>query len=387
MAAKTELRVCLVGYGFMGRAHSHAWRNVGRVFDVLLKPRLAVISSRRQSAVDAAMGSQGWSSGETDWAAAVARDDVDLIDICTPNATHAEIAVAALAAGKHVLCEKPLARTVEEAERMAEAAREAGARGVRAMVGFNYRRVPAIALARTIIADGRLGEIRHVRASYMQDWALDPELPLLWRFVESEGGTGAIGDMASHIVDLAQHLLGDRITRVSATVETFIGERPRLDGGGTGAVTVDDASAFLAGFAGGALGTFEVTRLAPGRKNALRLEVNGSTGSLGWDLERLNELELYRCEGDEGLRGFRTVLLTESAHPWISAWWPPGHIIGWEHTFTHEVRDLLEAIADERDPEPSFSEGLAVQRVLDAVVRSAREGTWVELAAAAGSAA
>jgi predicted dehydrogenase len=376
--AKNEIRVGLVGYGFMGRAHSHAWRNVSRVFDLPLEPRLTVVASRRRTAVDAAVSSQGWLSGETNWQAVIARDDVDLVDICTPNATHAEIATAALEAGKHVLCEKPLARTIEEAEEMAEAATRAAAHGVRTMVAFNYRRVPAIALAQTMIAQGQLGEIRHVRASYLQDWALDPQLPLLWRFLEAEGGTGALGDMASHIVDLAQHLLGDYITRVSAAAETFISERPRLDGEGAGAVTVDDAAAFLGRFTGGALGTFEVTRLAPGRKNSLRVEVNGSVGSLGWDLERLNELELYRCEGDEALRGFRTVLLTERTHPWVAAWWPPGHIIGWEHTFTHEIRDLIEDIANGRDPEPGFSEGLGVQRVLDAVVRSAREGTWVE---------
>jgi predicted dehydrogenase len=377
--ANDGLGVAMIGYAFMGRAHSHAWRSVAGIFELPLAPNMAVICGRDAAAVERARAALGWEAAETDWRAAVERDDVDVVDICTPGSSHAEIAIAALDAGKHVLCEKPMANTVGEAEAMAAAAARAAGRGVRSMVAFNYRRVPAMALARRLVADGRLGEIRHVRASYLQDWALDPELPLLWRFVEEEAGTGALGDMASHIVDLTQFLVGERLARVSATAETFIGERPLLDGSGPGKVTVDDAAAFMGRFAGGALATYEVSRLAPGRRNALRLEINGTEGSLGWGLETMNELELYLAGDDENLQGFRTILVTEPGHPWIDAWWPPGHIIGWEHAFTHEVRDFVEAIAAGVDPEPGFAEGLQVQRVLDAVVRSAGDGAWHEV--------
>jgi predicted dehydrogenase len=377
--AKEELRVAMIGYAFMGRTHSHAWRSVAGIFDLPLVPRMAVICGRDEGAAERARQALGWDEAVTDWRVVVERADIDVVDICTPGASHVEIAVAALDAGKHVLCEKPMANTVEEAERMAEAAARAARSGVRSMVAFNYRRVPATALARSLIAAGRLGEIRHVRASYLQDWAIDPELPLLWRFVAEEAGTGALGDMASHIVDLAQFLVGDRVERVSAITETFIEERPLLAGAGRGRVTVDDAAAFVARFAGGALATFEVSRLAPGRKNALRLEINGSAGSVGWGLETMNELDLYLAEDEGGVQGFRRILVTEPEHPWIDAWWPPGHIIGWEHAFTHEVRDLVRAIASDEDPEPSFADGLQVQRVLGSVVESARDGSWKEI--------
>jgi predicted dehydrogenase len=374
-----ELRVAMIGYAFMGRAHSHAWRSVAGIFRLPMKPRMAVICGRDGRAVEDARAALGWDEASSDWRAVVGRDDVDIVDICTPGASHAEIAVAALDAGKHVLCEKPLANTVEEAEAMTIAAERARANGVRSMVAFNYRRVPATALARELIVAGRLGEIRHLRASYLQDWAVDPELPLLWRFDAEQAGTGALGDMASHIVDLAQFLVGDRVDWISAITETFIRERPVLSGLGHGRVTVDDAAAFMARFAGGALATFEVSRLAPGRKNALRIEVNGSAGSVGWELETMNELELYLAEDDTSVEGYRRVLVTEREHPWVDAWWPPGHILGWEHAFTHEVRDLVLAIADGCDPEPSFAEGLQVQRVLGAVLESAREGAWVRV--------
>jgi predicted dehydrogenase len=362
----------MAGYAFMGRAHSHAWRNVARVFDVELAPRMVAICGRSGGAVADAAAKLGWESYETDWRRLVERDDVGLVDVSTPGSSHAEIAIEALAAGKHVLCEKPLANTVAEAEAMAAAAERAASQGVRSMVGFNYRRVPAVELARRLIADGRLGVVRHVRAVYLQDWIVDPSFPLVWRLRAEEAGSGALGDIGAHIVDLSQHLLGDRIASVSALAETFVRERPLPGGGGTGPVTVDDAALFVARFAGGAVATFEATRFATGRKNGLRVEVNGSSGSLVFDLERLNELELYESSLEPA--GFRTVLVTEADHPWIGAWWPPGHIIGWEHTFTHQARDLLDAIAAGADPAPSFADGLQVQRVLDAVLRSAGSG-------------
>jgi len=383
-----QLGIGMVGYAFMGAAHSQAWRNAHRFFDLPLTPRMAAIGGRDQEAVRAAAERFGWAAAETDWRALVARDDVQLVDICTPGSSHADIALAALAAGKHVLCEKPLANSVDEARGMVEAAAAAEAAGVRAMVGFNYRRVPAVELARRLVEDGRIGQVRHVRAVYLQDWIVDPQFPLVWRLVADQAGSGALGDIASHIVDLAQHVVGDRIAAVSGLLETFVEERPLPGassglaagaGQGRGRVTVDDAALFVARFAGGAVGSFEATRMATGRKNGLRLEVNGERGSLAFDLERLNELELFDASGDAETQGFRRILVTEPTHPWMDAWWPPGHTIGWEHTFVHQVRDLVLDVAAGRAPSPSFADGLQVQLVLEAVARSARLREWVEL--------
>ena len=382
-----DLGIGLVGYAFMGRAHSNAWRSVGSFFDLPMKPRMAAICGRNEEAVAAAAEQFGWGSHETDWKSLIERDDIDIIDVCTPGSSHAEISIAALEAGKHVMCEKPLANTAEEAQAMADAAAKAAVEGVRTMVAFNYRRVPAAAYARDLIAAGKLGEIRHVRAVYLQDWIVDPDFPLVWRLVADEAGSGALGDIGAHIVDLSQFLLGDEIASVSALTETFIKERPLLaeSDAGLGAsgkeergeVTVDDAALFLGRFAGGAVGTFEATRFATGRKNGLRIEVNGSKGSLVFDLERLNELEVYLSDEDTGVEGFRRILITNGGdHPYIGAWWPPGHIIGWEHTFIHEAKDFVEAIAAGEEASPSFAEGLQVQRVLDAVVKSADSSSW-----------
>jgi predicted dehydrogenase len=372
-----SLGVGMVGYAFMGAAHSQAWRTAPHAFDLPLRPVLAALCGRDPGATAAAARRYGFASIETDWHALLERDDVQLIDVCTPGDSHAEISVAALDAGKHVLCEKPMANSVAEAEVMAAAAARAQARGVRSMVGFNYRRVPALALARELIAAGRVGEIRHVRASYLQDWLADAAFPLTWRLQREHAGSGALGDLGAHVVDLAQYLTGQLISGVSGVTATFVPERPVLNGEGrTGPVTVDDAVAFTARLESGALASFEATRFATGRKNALRIEVNGSRGSLAFDLERLNELEF--CDGagpsgpgDPATQGFRRILVTEPGHPYLSAWWPPGHVLGWEHTFTHQVRDLVTAIAEGADPEPSFSGGLQVQHVLHAVWASA----------------
>ncbi len=383
MAARTELGIGMVGYAFMGRAHSLAWQAVSRVFDVPLVPRLAAVCGLDENAARAAAGRFGWAAVETDWRALIAREDVDLIDICAPGDLHAPVAVAALAAGKHVLCEKPLANTLEEAEAMNAAADAASAGGARAMTGFNYRRVPALALARRLVADGRLGVLRHLRAVYLQDWLADPAAPMTWRMQAERAGSGALGDLGAHIVDLARYLTGDEITGVSALSATFVESRrwpgdPETGGSGPGRVTVDDAVVFTARLASGALASFEATRCAAGRKNGLRIELNGTAGSLAFDLERLNELELYEAgAGDGDLSGFRRVLVTEAAHPYLDAWWPPGHTLGWEHTFTHQARDLLTAIGNGEQPRPSFADGLAVQRVLHAVQESAAHGnSW-----------
>ena len=377
-----ELGIGMVGYAFMGRAHSQAWRTVGRFFDLPFTPRMAAICGRDRSRVAAAADRHGWAATETDWKRLVSRDDVDLVDVCTPGSSHAEISIAALEAGKHVLCEKPLANTVEEARAMAAAAERAAAGGVRAMVGFNFRRVPAVALARELVAAGRLGALRHVRAAYLGSHLLDPELPLVWRLQAAEAGSGALGDLGAHAIDLAQYLAGDRIAGVSALTETFVRERPLADGSGgqLGPVTVDDAALFIARFAGGALGGFEATRFATGHTEGLRVELNGELGSIVWELGALNQLRLFDATDDPATQGFRTIQVTRSGHPYAGAWWPDGHTIGYEHTFTHEVRDLLHAIADGRDPVPSFADGLQVQEVLDAVQRSAASGAgWTEV--------
>ncbi|MFS8201246.1 Gfo/Idh/MocA family protein [Streptomyces sp. CWNU-52B] len=384
-AGTPPLGVGMVGYAFMGAAHSQGWRTAGRVFDLPRRPVLAAVCGRDPGAVRAAADRLGWAAAETDWRALIARDDVDLVDICTPGDSHAEIAVAALAAGKHVLCEKPLANTVEEAVAMTEAAEAAAARGQVAMVGFNYRRVPATALARKMVAEGRIGALRHVRVTYLQDWLVDREFPLTWRLSKETAGSGALGDLGAHIVDLAQYLAGELVTGVSAMTETFVRERPLLSGassglsaaggGERGPVTVDDAALFTGRFASGALASFEATRFATGRKNSLRIELNGERGSLAFDLERLNELSYHDGTEPGTHAGFRRILVTEPDHPYLEAWWPPGHGLGYEHTFVHQARDLVHAIADGGQPLPSFADGLQVQRVLAAVEESAEKNS------------
>ena len=386
---RPTLGVGLVGYAFMGAAHSQAWRTAPHFFDLPLHPEMTVLAGRDAAKVADAAQRLGWSSVETDWRRVIQRDDVQLVDVCTPGDTHAEIAIAALDAGKHVLCEKPLANTVAEAEAMAEAAARAAGNGVRSMVGFTYRRVPAIALARQLVAEGRLGDIRHVRAQYLQDWIADPAAPMSWRLEKEKAGSGALGDIGAHIIDLTQYITGQRLTGVSALLETFVKQRPlptetgKLGGvGGSemGTVTVDDAAVFLGRFDGGALASFEATRFALGRKNAIRIEINGSAGSLAFDFEDMNLLHFYDGTEPAETAGFRRILVTEPVHPYIAAWWPAGHGLGYEHGFTHQVVDLVTAIAKDEDPTPSFADGLQVQRVLDAVERSAgNNSTWTEI--------
>lgn len=387
---RRDLAVGMVGYAFMGAAHSHAWRTAPRFFDLPLRPRMAAVAGRDPEGVRAAAERLGWESTETSWQALVERDDIDLIDVCTPGHTHAEIVIAALEAGKHVLCEKPLANSVEEAEAMTRAAERAAADGVRAMVGFTYRRVPAISLARQLVAEGRLGTLHHVRAQYLQDWIVDPEAPLSWRLEKDKAGSGALGDIGAHIIDITQFITGDTITRVSGRLRTFVDERPLPSehaglsgtaGTGTGKVTVDDAATFLADFRGGAMGVFEATRFASGRKNAIRIEINGSRGSIAFDFEDMNVLHFFDGTEDAGTAGFRRILVTEAVHPYVGAWWPPGHVIGYEHGFIHQAVDLVRAIADGTDPTPTFADGLQVQRVLAAVETSSDNDSWQEIPA------
>lgn len=380
------LRVGMVGHAFMGAAHTQGWAGAARFGALPLPIERAALCGRDADAVSASAARLGWASVETDWRRLIARDDIDLVDICTPGDTHADIAIAALEAGKHVLCEKPLANTVAEAVDMADAARAAAERGVRSMVGFTYRRVPAVALAKQLVDQGRLGTIRHVRAQYLQDWIVDPSFPLVWRLQKDKAGSGALGDIGAHVIDLAQHLLGSSISGVSALTETFVKERPLpsassgLSASGTaatGRVTVDDAALFTARFAGGAIGSFEATRFATGRKNAIRIEINGSNGSLAFDFESMNELHFYDHTEPAETAGFRRILVTESDHPYAGRWWPPGHGLGYEHAFAHEIADLVEDIAAGRAPSPSFDDGLQVQRVLEAVEQSAaKDSLW-----------
>lgn len=388
MTETKPLRVGMAGYAFMGAAHSHAWRTAPRFFDLPLQPQLTAVAGRNADGVRAAAGKLGWESAETDWRRLIERDDIDLIDICTPGDTHAEIAVAALEAGKHVLCEKPLANSVNEAQRMTAAAEAAAKRGVFAMCGFSYRRTPALALAKRMVEDGRLGTIRHVRAQYLQDWLADENAPMTWRLDKSKSGSGSLGDIGAHSIDTAQWLTGQKITGVSALLETFVPERPLagnlvgLGGQGDagadaprGAVTVDDAAIFSARFDGGAasagaVGVFEATRYALGRKNAMRLELNGTKASLAFDFEDMNVLSFYDA-AESPDAGFRRILVTEPEHPYVGKWWPTGHGLGYEHGFTHQVVDLVNALAQQRQPEPSFADALQVQQVLAAVESSA----------------
>ena len=391
--SRPTLAVAMVGHAFMGNAHSQAWRVAPRFFDLPLAPEMRVVVGRDAGRAAEAAARLGWAESSADWREVVARDDVDLVDVCTPGDSHAEIAIAALEAGKHVLCEKPLANSVEEAEQMVAAAERAAAQGVRAMVGFTYRRVPAVALARQLVQEGRIGEIRHVRAQYLQDWIADPEAPLSWRLDKDRAGSGALGDIGAHVIDLAQHITGQRVAEVSGRLETFVKERPvaagdtagTLGGGGSstqrGPVTVDDAAAFLAHFDSGALGVFEATRFATGRKNAIRIEVNGSSGSLAFDFEDMNVLEYFDATEPARTAGFRRILVTEPEHPWVSAWWPAGHGLGYEHGFVHQVVDLVEALGAGTDPAPTFADGLQVQRVLAAVETSSTTRQWQETTA------
>ena len=370
-AAQPEARplgVAAIGYAFMGKAHSHAWRNVSAIDDVPAVEQ-RVLVGRNADEVAGAAARYGWAESAADWREVIARDDVDIVDICAPGWLHAEIAIAALEAGKHVLVEKPLANTIEESERMVAAAEAARERGVVSMVGFNYRRVPALAYAKRLIADGRLGTIREVRASYLQDWLADETAPMTWRLRKETAGSGALGDIASHAIDQVQYLTGDTVTEASGRLHTFVGQRPGP--GGAEAVTVDDAAWATLSLASGAVASVEASRVATGRKNSLRIEVYGSAGALAFDLERLGELEFLDATAPAEEAGFRRIVVTEPGHPYAGAWWPPGHMIGWEHTFTHQARDFLAAIRDGSPLSPSFEEGLQVQRVLAAIEESA----------------
>ena len=379
----------MIGHGFMGAAHSQGWRVAPRFFDLAAQPEMSVLVGRNAAGAAAAAHKWGWTESATDWRSVIERSDIDVIDIVTPGDSHAEIAIAALNAGKHVLCEKPLANTVAEAMAMTDAAERAAVNGVFAMVGFTYRRVPAATLARDFVAAGKVGDIRQVRVNYLQDWLVDPESPITWRLKKEIAGSGALGDIGAHAIDLAQYITGQRLTAVSATIETIVKERPLLAesiglsgtaGAERGAVTVDDVALFTGRFDSGALGSFEATRFSTGRKNALRVEVAGSVGAISFDLEDLNTLGYYDATAPVGQQGFTKILVTEPEHPYISAWWPAGHMLGYEHAFSHQARDFVEAIAAGKPPTPSFYDGLQVQHALEAVeTSSGNDSAWTPI--------
>ena len=397
--APAPLRVGMIGYGFMGAAHSHAWRTAHRFFDLPRTPQLRTLAGRSPEALAQAAERYGFPQTTTRWQEVVEDPEIDVVDICTPGDTHHEIALAALRAGKHVLCEKPLANSVEDCEELAAAAAEARDRGIRSICGFSYRRTPALAYARQLVQEGAVGEIRQVRAQYLQDWLSDADAPMTWRLQKDKAGSGALGDIGAHVIDLAQWITGTDITAVSGTLQTVVPTRPAagdMQGlGGKGdtsgereQVTVDDLALFTARFEGGALGAFEATRVAQGRKNAMRLEIHGAKGAISFDFERMNELEVYDATAGAGRQGFSRVLTTEPEHPYAAAWWPTGHGLGYEHTFTHEIADLVRAIGEGTDPSPSFEEALQVQRVLAAVEQSSHDASrWTSLPASAPEAA
>ncbi len=372
---KKDIKIGIIGTKFMGKAHTHAFVDAPLFFDLPLRPVLQVACGLDPIATEQFANRYGWKSWDISSEKVIQRDDVDLIDICTPNHLHMPVAIAAAKAGKHILCEKPMANNADDARRMLDAVEEAG---VKHMMVFNYRRVPALAFAKKMIEEGKIGRIFHFNAVYFQDWLVDPLFPYTWRHNKQLAGSGAHGDLNAHIIDLARFLVGEFET-VCGAEKTFIKERTIAGTDQKKEVTVDDAVSFMAHFQNGALGSFTASRFATGRKNLQRIEIFGSEGSLSFNLERLNELEYYNRNDATGEQGFRTILVTEANHPYLKGWWPTGHIIGWEHTFVHLVSDFVTAIAKDTPIYPNFYDGLKCQFVLDAVASSIEKGRWIQI--------
>ena len=384
-----KLNVAIIGHNFMGKAHAHAWRNAPRFFEFDAEPVLKVAVGRNQETLTAYADNWGWEETAADWREVVTRDDIDVVDVSVPTDLHAEIAIAAAEAGKHVFCEKPIALDSQQARAMLDAARQAG---IVHYLNHNYRRTPAVMLAKQLIDEGFVGRIFHWRGAYLQDWIVDPDFPLTWHLRREHAGAGPHFDLGSHNVDLARFLVGE-IRSVSAMTAHFVTERP-LPGAGaatfsagsggatdTGPVTVEDAAFVTAEFENGALGSIDTSRFAPGRKNHHAFEIYGSDGSIVFDLERMNELQVYSRHDPAHIQGFRTVLATESLHPYVAAWWPPGHVIGYEHAFHHAVVDFVRAIVDGTEVRPNFEDGLRETLVLEAALKSAASGARVEVEA------
>jgi len=377
-----EINIALLGYKFMGKAHSNAFRQVRHFFPGNLEPRMKVICGRDEAVVAAAARQLGWEEYDTDWRRVVERKDINVVDVSTPGNRHAEMAIAAARAGKHIICEKPLANSLADAKAMLAAVEKAG---VKHMIMHNYRKIPAVAFARKLIEDGKVGEVYHYHGAYLQDWIMDPNFPLVWRLEKKFAGSGALGDIGAHAIDFARYLNGE-FTSIVSQMTTFIKQRPLVGTGagswgakgskGKGKVSVDDDANFLARFKNASVGVFESSRFAGGRRNYNTFQVYGSKGSLAFNLERMNELEFYDRTDKQADQGFKTIMVTESVHPYVGAWWPPGHIIGYEHTFVHAVADFLTALEKDTMPSPNFKDGVKNQAVLDAVERSAKSGRW-----------
>ena len=375
-----EVGVGMLGYAFMGKAHTNGYKKIPYlVYPPPAIPKLVSISGRSADAVEAAAKRYGYQKFTTDWQSLINDDDVQLFDNCGPNSMHVEPTIAAAKAGKHIICEKPLAPNAQQAAAMLDAVVKAG---VKHMVAFNYRFVPAIRQAYQLISSGTLGEIYHFRAQYLQEWIVDPDFPMTWRFDKDVAGSGALGDLGAHIIDLGRFLVGEP-RKVSALTQTFIKERPLADGSGTGKVTVDDAFVSVIEFENGAIGTLEASRFCPGRKNYQIIEINGSKGSIQFNLERLNELEVFwKDSSPKETQGFTNVLVSESYHPFWEYWWPQGHIIGWEHTFVHELTHLLDCIVNDKAVAPlaaDFEDGYKNAVICDAILESAQKEKHISI--------
>ncbi|HEV2348714.1 MAG TPA: Gfo/Idh/MocA family oxidoreductase [Terriglobia bacterium] len=378
----SDVNIALIGYKFMGKAHSNAYRQVSHFFPGKLTPRMKVICGRDREGAEAAAKQFGWEEVEADWRKVIERKDIDVVDISTPGNLHHEMGVAAARAGKHIICEKPLANTLADAKEMLRAVEKSG---VKHMIMHNYRKIPAVAFAKKLIEDGKIGEMYHYHGAYLQDWIMDPNFPLVWRLEKKFAGSGALGDIGAHAIDLAHYLNSD-IQSISSLVTTFIKERPLVGAGagswgakgskGKGRVTVDDDANFLARFKNGSVGVFESSRFCGGRRNYNTFQVYGSKGSLAFNLEKMNELEFYDRTEAQADQGFKAIMVTEGAHPYVGAWWPPGHIIGYEHTFVHAIHDFLTCLEKDTMPSPNFRDGVKNQAVLDAVERSAKSNRW-----------
>ncbi len=379
----TEVNVALLGHRFMGKAHSNAYRQVRKFFPGKLTPRMKVLVGKSITPeLEETAKTLGWEEVDSDWKRVVERKDIDIVDVSTPGYLHHPMVIAAAKAGKHIFCEKPLANTLTEAKEMLKAVEKAG---VMHMVNFNYRRVPAVALAKKLIQEGRIGDVYHYHGAYLQDWIISPDFPLVWRLDKKYAGSGALGDIAAHAADLAEFLIGE-IDTVTGMMTTFIKERPLVSGGGgawgakgqkaKGKVTVDDDANFLARFKSGAVGVFETSRFAGGRRNYNTFEIYGSKGSMTFNNERMNELEIYDRTEPSEVQGFKNIIVTQPEHPYVDHWWPPGHILGYEHAFVHGIADFLTAIEKNRLPEPNFRHGARNQSVLDSIERSSKSGRW-----------
>jgi predicted dehydrogenase len=370
-----KINIGMIGCGFMGLAHSFGYRNCHAVWQTPYTPVMKCIADIRPPEEGQIMAQRlGFAEYTSDWRELVGREDIDLVDICTPNYLHMENAIAAAEAGKDILCEKPLANSLEECKKMLQAVKESG---VKAMCAFIYRQAPAVKLAKQMIESGELGDIYHMRAAYLQDWIMDPDVPMLWRLKKEKAGSGALGDIGAHITDLARFLVGD-IDSVCGTMETFIKQRKNEQTGKMEDVTVDDASIWCARFENGALGTFEATRFAGGRKNYNSFEINGSKGSIAWNFEDMNYLEYWK-KGEGTKQGFRKVLATTKETPGFENWWPDGHIIGYGECFVNQTQEMMNAIAEDREPIPSFEDGVKCQAVLQAVQQATETKKWEEV--------